>query len=207
MIKTSDVLTNIQAYLTDNSTAARGRALTFLNMIMKRMPSMRDWTFLVKKSTGSVIGNEFALPSDFSRLVSVTNGDWFLDRGEQCTIEEALMATSTYDVPVWWYVEDNNLKFVPNAIGDITLRYVQTIPTYIDSTDDTIFPDECMPYLVAATLAQFQLYDADERSAIYLAQADSELRQLKHWDNINNPQVQYDPYISRVTYHVASISV
>ena len=207
MITTSDVLTNVQAYLTDNSTAARGRALTFLNMVMKRMPSMRDWNFLIKKTTDTITENGISVPDDYARFISITNNDWFIDRDDQCSIEDSIAISNTSNIPYLWYKDGDTIYLIPYATGNVTFRYIQTIPTYTDSTTDTIFPDECMPYLVAATLAQFQLYDADERSAIYLSQAESELRQLKHWDNLNTPQIQYDPRIARVTYHVASISV
>lgn len=185
MLNVSAILNDAQSQITDASAETRARMVSWLNTAMQKLAIERDWNFLrVYLPAQTLTSSQLTLPSDFARVESIKGDDWFYDLYKQLTPAEITTADG-------YTVDSTYITLYPEKTGTADLRYIRTVPTYTDDTNDTIFPEYCQDFLVRAVVTAYYEFDFDERLPAGMNAEAQSLKALKHLDNRLKPQARY----------------
>lgn len=197
------LLDQIQLRIIDNSTATRERLLAWTNEAMRELVTdTRDWRFLLASTTGTPSNNQLDLSAltDYERINSIYSTQFCLyppDRASSGTIS----AGTSGGVPVNFSESGQIFTFYPGCGSEtITAVYVKTFTDYTDTSQTTIFPDQCRNALIRMVLATFYEFDADDRAMGAYQLKEAELKKLRDWDNRLKPVVNYDKELGARNY-------
>lgn len=194
MLNTTAILDQFESAITDNTPELRARALVWLNILFKRIAQERDWNFLKKTATLAIASSKVALPTDYKRIVYCQGDTWQLTDEHRYSQQELFaLRQTTAETPTGWYNDSQYLYFAPAGTTSTTcnLTYIQSVPTYTDSAADTLFPDESELLVIRMLIASFYEYDFDERYPTAVQAVGAQMRDFKHWDNLQKPIPQY----------------
>lgn len=188
-INTTQLLNDVLARIQDDSPEMRTKMLHWLNNVFLKLSTITTWPFLTKSVTLPIVDNACTLPEDFEDIIyAKQEGNWFFDGNDYLSDRRVYelgeqAASVTLAKPIGYIIEDDLLKFYPNASGDVVLKYQYEIPTYLDNTDDTVYPKNFTNILERACLDFYYEYDLDERAASSLVFDAQELGLLFRWSN------------------------
>lgn len=194
----------------NNSTSVRGKMLRWINIVAQKMAVVRPWTFLANGTAIiTPVNNVLTLPADYGEIESLQAGVIFsFDSRNRLTPGEALRADnggSGLSRPSGF--TESILAVTDPDTGVITRTPIITLhgsgftdPVAVnytiepgdiaDSASSTCWPVKCRPLFQRALLDFFYEYDMDERTAISYQLNESELSELKKWDNSQKPKTQ-----------------
>lgn len=203
MLSTDDILTAAIGRQHDTSTALRAKAVYWLNEAIQLLVHERRWSWLEKTATISIASDTATLPDDFDRFVFVKTDDWYLERHKQLSKGDAELDTDTDlivtddPIPYGFVISSTAITFHAGCSDDTggSLTYIQTVPDYTDSTDDTILPDMCKPLLVRSLVSALYEYDKDPRGIPSIQLDAMLLSKLKKRDNAERPLPRYGKYL------------
>lgn len=187
----NDALSIIQ----DNGTTIRAKMLGYMNMVAQKLATVRTWQFLNTSVSVTPVNNVITKPADFGEISYISGGSaFFFDTRNRLSAGEAVQADRTsagFNTPVG-FTEDNTTITLhgATATGDLVLGYVIEPPAIADSSAVTVWPAKCRSVFARAILDWYYEYDMDERKAVNVPIAASELSELKKWDNSQKPKTQ-----------------
>lgn len=187
MLTTSGILDDVLSIIQDNSTTMRSKMLQWLNISMQKLAIYRDWLCLQKTADIVASNGAITLPADFAKFVNAKqSSNWFCDANGRITDREAAyFTTDGATVPAGFTQDSTKIYFWPasSASGTITLKYVQTVPTYTDTTSATLWPEQFRAVLQQDTLSAYYAYDMDERAPLSLQLTEACLKEVVRWEN------------------------